>query len=465
MTRPRPRSRPFSRGLLAVLSCFALVAGACASRDADSDSSGGGGGGGGGAGGGGAAEGIDTEDCISDPSAEIEGDTIKLVSSYPQSGLTGAFAEIARGWAAYFDTVNADGGVEIAGKSYQIEFEDADDEYNPQQTASNIEELVGQEGTDAFAAFSVVGTANNINIRDFLGERCVPNLFAATGSVAWGNSEYPWTIGSSLSPYTLEAQVFADYLEENQPDAKVAMLRQADDFGETYEQGFMQAIADTDIELVAVEEYAVGSDQVGAQITTLADSGADAFFNGGTLLACPNALTAQQSEGWDVTTWVSGTCISKTLTGIAGQAADEVLSMTNLKDPQNPAYDEDEDMMAFKAAVEENRPEFKGRELDLENGIVGYGWTQADLLVQAMEAAEAPTRLAIMESVRNLDGLTSGLLLEGVEVTTGPDDSYMGESVTLIQYDAAAQHFSELGEVIDLEGETTELTPEDLITA
>ncbi len=457
------RSR--NRALLAILAVLVLLAGACSSRDDDSTTSGGDGGGGGGNGEDGeAVEGIPTEDCASDPTAEIEGDTIKLVSSYPQSGLPAAFAEIARGWAAYFDKVNAEGGVEIGDRSFQIEFEDLDDEYNPQQTASNIEELVGADGDGAFATFSVVGTANNLNIRDFLDELCVPDLFPATGAVSWGNPEYPWLTGSTLSPYSLEAQAFVEYLQENQPDAKVGMLRQADEFGDTYEDSFRNAIEGTDITLVEVQEYPVGGDEVSSQVTALAGSGADAFFNGATLLACPNGLTAQQTEGWDVTTWVSGTCISKTLTGIAGAAADDVISMTNLKDPQNPAYDDDPDMMAFKDVVTENRPEFKGRELDLENGIIGYGYTQAELLVQAMERAEAPTRLAIMDAVRNYDEADSSLLLDGVTVTTGPDDRFMGETVTLIQYDAAEAHFNEIGEIIDFEGQTAEVTPEDLIT-
>ncbi|HEU5151950.1 MAG TPA: ABC transporter substrate-binding protein [Iamia sp.] len=453
-----------TRGLLALLAVLALLAGACSSRDDD----GGGESTGGGEGGEGSEEVADAygvEDCISDPTAEIEGDTLKLVSSYPQSGLTGAFAEIARGWATRFDEANADGGVDFAGTTVQIEYEDKDDEYNPQKSAANIEELVGANGDGAFAVFSVVGTANNISIRDFLDELCVPDVFAATGSVAWGNPEYPWLIGSTLSPYTLEAQAFADYLKENQPDAKVAMLRQSDEFGTTYEEGFKQAIEGTDIELVAIEEYAVGSDQVASQVTALAASGADAFFNGGTLLACPNALTAKDAEGWEATTWVSGTCISKTLMGLAGAAGDDVLSLTNLKDPLNPEYAEDPAMTDFFAAVEEYQPEFKGRELDLDNAIIAYGYAQADLFIQALEAAESPSRLGLMESIKNLDGVTTPLAHEGITFTTGDGDAYMGESFVLVQYDAAAAHFEEISDVIDFEGQTADLTPEELITA
>src|SRR5690606_38176107 len=213
--------------------------------------------------------------------------------------------------------------------------------------------------------------------------------------------EYPWLIGSTLAPYTLESYAFAEYLKENDPDATVAMLRQSDEFGETYEQTFRQAIEGTDIELVAVESYAPGSDEVRSQVTSLADSGATAFFNGGTLLACPNALKAKQAEGWEAITWVSGTCVSKTLMGLAGSAADGAISLANIKDPLNPKYADDADVNAYREAVEKYRSDFKDRSLDLENAIIAYGWTQAELFVQALEAAEAPTRLAVMDAIRS----------------------------------------------------------------
>src|SRR5918995_1160883 len=196
--------------IVAALLALALVGAACSGRDdddsasTDDESSGDEA----------AASSIDTADCVSDPTAEIEGDEIKLVSSFPQSGATAAFSQIARGWKAYFQMVN----------------EDKDDQYNPATTAQNIDELVGAEGENAFATFSVVGTANNLAIRDQLGELCVPNLFAATGSPTMGSEDYPWTLGSSLSPYSLEGKAFADLLADQKPDATVAMLVQDDDY-------------------------------------------------------------------------------------------------------------------------------------------------------------------------------------------------------------------------------------------
>ncbi|HET6836192.1 MAG TPA: ABC transporter substrate-binding protein [Acidimicrobiales bacterium] len=453
-TGPRPR-------FLAVLLALAMVGAACSSRD-DDDSAQTETGDGGAA----AESSINTDDCVSDPTQEIEGDVITLASSFPQSGLTAAFSEVARGWEAYLEKVNADGGVEIGDRTFTFEFKDMDDQYNAAETATNVEELVGQDGGGAFAVFSVIGTANNIAIRDFLGELCVPDVFAATGSPAWGNPDFPWLIGSTLAPYSLEGYMFAEVLNEQQPDAKVAMLVQDDDFGRAYEEGFRQAIEGTDIEVVEVQKYPTGASEVSAQITALAASGADAFFNGGTLLACPDALTKAAAANWTPITYVSATCASKTLMGLAGAAGDGVYTAANLKDPLNPEWDEDPAMQEYLDTVQQ----YRGDGFDPENAIVAYGYTQAAVFVEALKAAEGPTRLAVMESVRNLDGISDvGLLLPDVSVTTaGEDDPYMGESLLLAQYEFAGEgqrnHFVPQGELVDFEGQTLELTPEDLVT-
>jgi branched-chain amino acid transport system substrate-binding protein len=459
MTRsvPRPSTRRWR--LLSLSVVVVLLAAACSQRDDDDDATSGGNGG--------SAAGdssIDTENCATDPSAEIEGDTIQLVSSYPQSGTFVPFAEIAKGWQAYFEMINEQGGVEIAGQSYQIDWETRDDQYDAASTASNIDDLVGSDGQNAFAAFSVVGTPNNLAIRTNLGNLCVPNLFAATGSPVWGNPEFPWTIGSTLSPYSLEAEVFAQLLEDQKPDAQVAMLVQADDFGRAYQESFEAAIEDTEIELAAVESYPPFESEVSAQVTSLAASGADVFFNGATLLACPDALTSAGQANWQrEITWASSTCLSKTLMGLAGANGAEVYSIANIKDPQSPDWADDEAMQTYREQVEVSVPG-----TDTDNGIVAYGWTQGAALVEALEQAEAPTRLAVMESVHNLDlGDDVGLLQPGTGVLTSTedDDPYLGERFNLVQYAFSpdGSHFELVGDVYDFEGETADLSPEDVI--
>lgn len=448
---------------LSVLLVPMLFAAACSQRDDDDEGTSGNGDNNGDSGG---DSSIDTSNCTSDPTAEIEGDTITLVSSYPQSGLTAAFAEIARGWQSYFSMINDEGGVKIGDKTYQLAWEDKDDQYDAAKTVSNVQEMLGTSNDGGLGTFSVVGTSNNLAIRDQLAAACVPNFLAATGSPAWGNPDYPWLIGGTIPPYSLESYVFTELLKEEKPDAKVAMLVQDDDFGAGYEDSFRKAIEGTDIELVKVEKYQPGAtSDVSAQVTSLAASGADVFFDGATLIPCPDALTKSAQAGWErEITWVSGTCISKTLMGLAGEAAQGVYSIGNIKDPLDPQYDSDEAMSLYKEKVAQYAPD-----ADVENGIVAYGWTQAAVFVSALEAADAPTRLAIMEAVRSLDvGDDVGLLAADTGVKTdGADDPYMGERFNLVQYEFTApdakNHFN-IVKAYDYEGQTAELTPEDLVT-
>ena len=93
-----------------------------------------------------------------------------------------------------------------------------------------------------FALLGMVGTENNLQAQQFLAEQglCVPNLAVATGFPGFGDPEKdPWII-NGLPNYALESIAFADYLKENQPDAKVAILSQNDSFGESYVDGVQE---------------------------------------------------------------------------------------------------------------------------------------------------------------------------------------------------------------------------------
>ena len=166
---------------------------------------------------------IDSSQC--DPSTltqGISGNTIKLGTSLPLSGTYSAFNAILKGEQAYFSYINAQGGVTVAGKKYQIDLVSKDDAYDPAQTSTNVDTLINSD--KVFALFNTVGTKNNLGIRETVNSDCVPDLAIASGAVQWGNTKYPWMLGSELVPYPLEMQVFVDYLKKNKPNAKIALL-------------------------------------------------------------------------------------------------------------------------------------------------------------------------------------------------------------------------------------------------
>ncbi|MCB1037926.1 MAG: ABC transporter substrate-binding protein, partial [Acidimicrobiales bacterium] len=213
------------------------------------------------------------------------------------------------------------------------------------------------------------------------------------------------------------------------------------------------------ITVTQVKTYEAGTNDVKSQVTSLAASGADTFFNGATLLACPGALEQAKASNWDAVTFVSGTCISKTLMGIAGDNADGVFAVTNIKDPMNPAYADDEAMKEYNDTL----AKYGADDVDPENGIVAYGYTQGALLVKILEGLDELTRPALMNAMYDLQDVTGGLLIDGVTVNTSADDRFLAENVQMIQYDAAAEHFNNVGDVLDFEGKTADITPKDLI--
>jgi len=445
-----------SRALVALLAVLALLAAACGGgrEDSNSDeeneaaaeSTGDE-----------AAEYLHVEDCEGDFTQGVTDDTIKIGSSFAQSGAFAAFAQISTGYRAYFNYVNEElGGVD----GRQIELIALDDGYEPGRTATNAQRLVQDEGV--FALFNVIGTANTLAIWDNLEEECVPNLFAGTGAPQWGDPEHPWTVGSFPS-YSLEAVMYARYLEENDPDAEVALLTQNDDFGRTYVDTFKDAIAGTDITVVAEETYEVANPDSTSQVTSLAATGADAVVLGTTALACPNALNAINGTNWEPTIFISGTCTSPTLVGLAEPgAADGIISVTAFKDPRDPQWADDEAMQLFL----EKGAEYGGADIDLENSLVAYGWTMGALLVDTLTNAAELTRPAVMEQALSIDSLVTGLALPTSPFNTVLGiDKYPEEVLQLMQYSEDLGYYEFLGEPQDFEGQTAEVTPEDLITS
>ncbi len=238
-----------------------------------------------------------------------------------------------------------------------------------------------------FAFFNVVGTKNNLAIRDQLAQQCVPDLFAASGATQWGNHSYPWLIGSELVPYPLEVKTFVEYLEKTKPDATIAVLKANDDFGQSYADTLNDMIQGTNLKVVKTQEYDNTGAEVKTQVQSLAATHADAFLAAATLLACPNALTAASDADWHPITYISGTCVSKLLFDLAGKAGDGVFTVTPLRDPADPANADNPATKLYTQQITKQFPT-KTATTDPHEGIIAYGWTTAALFVKTLGERE-----------------------------------------------------------------------------
>ena len=136
-----------SRRLLSVLAAATIATTMAACGGGDDDNGGGGGGGGGGT----AADNEATGPGMTE-------DTVTLGGHYPLTGRAApGYSEIPTGIKAYFDYVNANGGV----YDRQIEWVYRDDGYNPTNTSTVVRELVVDE--EVFAVMGGLGTATQVD--------------------------------------------------------------------------------------------------------------------------------------------------------------------------------------------------------------------------------------------------------------------------------------------------------------
>jgi len=192
-------------------------------------------------------------------------DTDILVGTHmPLTGPAAAgYSKIAPATKAYFDYVNANGGVHGRKISYKI----MDDTYNPATTQQVVRELVLQD--KVFAILNGLGTPTHTGVLDFLKTNRVPDLFVASGSRSWDQPDkYPGTFGFNVD-YTVEGKILATHVKQTQAGKKVCFLGQDDDFGRDALAGIEKILGP----VTAKQSYVTSNPNVGPQMGALKQAG------------------------------------------------------------------------------------------------------------------------------------------------------------------------------------------------
>jgi branched-chain amino acid transport system substrate-binding protein len=150
---------------------------------------------------------------------------IKIGNIMPYSGPASAYATIGKTEAAYFNKINAEGGI----NGRKINFISYDDGYSPPKAVEQARKLV--EADEVLLIFNPLGTPSNSAIQKYMNAKKVPQIFVSSGAAKWNDPKnFPWTMGWQPS-YQVEARIYAKYILQNYPGKTIGILYQNDDFG------------------------------------------------------------------------------------------------------------------------------------------------------------------------------------------------------------------------------------------
>jgi branched-chain amino acid transport system substrate-binding protein len=352
---------------------------------------------------------------------------IKIGGISPYSGPASSYGTIGKGIKAYFDKVNAEGGI----NGRKLNFISYDDGYNPSRTVEMARKLVEQD--EVLFIFNVLGTPTNSAIHKYMNQQKVPQLFNATGATKWGDPKaYPWTIGWQPS-YQSEAFIYAQHILDTKPNAKIGIIYQNDDYGRDYLKGFEDGLGDKAKTMIVKKvSYEATDATIDSQMVDLKASGADTFFNITIPKFAAQAIKKAADIGWKPTHYLNGVSASvgSTIIPAGPENAVGVITAYYLKDPTDSAWQATPEYKDWLAWMQKY---FPGGDLKDANNVFAYAVSQT--LVEVLKkCGDNLTRENIMRQAASLDH-TSPMLLPGVNVKTGSDDFFPIERQQLQRWD------------------------------
>jgi len=340
---------------------------------------------------------------------------IKVGNIMPYSGPASAYGVIGKTEQAYFNKINAAGGI----NGRKINFVSYDDGYSPPKAVEQARKLV--ESDEVLLIFNPLGTPSNSAIQKYMNSKKVPQLFVATGATKWNDPQnFPWTMGWQPN-YQSESRIYAKYLLKERPAAKIAVLYQNDDYGKDYLKGLKEGLgAKAAAMIIAEESYETTEPSVDNHIVKLKATGADVFVNITTPKFAAQSIKKIAEIEWKPLHILNnvGASIGSVIKPAGFENSQGIISATYLKDASDPQWDNDGGMKEFLDFLAKDFPE--GNKLD-GSVIVGFGVAQT--LVQVLkQCGDNLTRDNVMKQAASLKDFRTEVLLPGIKINTSPSD-------------------------------------------
>jgi branched-chain amino acid transport system substrate-binding protein len=353
---------------------------------------------------------------------------IKIGNTMPYSGPASAYGAIGKADAAYFQMINDQGGV----NGRKINFITLDDGYSPPKTVEQTRRLVEQD--EVAFVFDGLGTPSTSAVQKYLNQKKIPQIFVATGASKWGDpANFHWTMGWQPD-YQTEAKIYAKYILQNKPNAKIAIIWQNDDFGKDYLIGLKAGLGDKYDKMVVKDaSYEVTDPTIDSQIVSLQASGADTLVIAATPKFAAQTIRKVFDIGWqplELMTNVSSS-VGAVMTPAGPEKGIGVVTTAYGKDPKDPTWQNDPGMAEWRQFMAKYLPD-----ADQTDANYVFGYAVSRTMVQVLkQCGNDLSRENIMKQAANLKDFELPTLLPGVKINTGPNDYFPIETLQMERWD------------------------------
>lgn len=384
-----------------------------------------------------------------EPTPGVTDDKVTIGTHQPLTGPAAAgYATVSAATSAYFEYVNANGGI----NGRQIEYLVEDDEYDPVNTQQVVRDLVERE--EVFAIVNGLGTPTHSSVLDYLDDEAVPDLFISSGSRVWNQPHvYPNTFGYNAE-YVTEGAALAQYAVDQHPDATVCVLGQDDDYGEGILEGVEIVVGGN--EIAETQLYSTSNEDLTDYLLRLREADCEVnilgTINGFTALALGTAAQLEWFPKWYVS---SSGADYPTLVQYLGEETGPAL-LEGMVSVNYLPFSPDSEWVALFRQIND---EYNEGAPFTANTV--FGMSAGYLFAEALAAAgEEPTRESLIAAVE------SGKLLgNGIVPLSYSDDDHAGYQTVGIatvnggvqDYEGTTYHVN-VGQVTEVEADPVPLT-------
>lgn len=353
---------------------------------------------------------------------------IKLGTTAYYSGPASTAAAYGLAQVAYFQMVNDRGGI----NSRRVNLISLDNAFSPPKALEQTRRLV--ESDEVFAIAGSLGTPTNVAIQKYLNGKGVPNLYLTSGAERFNDpKEFPWIV-PFYPIYAAQSALFAKYILQERPSAKIAVQYENDDLGRDYVKGLKQGLGDRASAMIVKElSHELSDPTIDAQILDFRGAGADVLIQFTQSKFAAQGIRVAAGLNWHPLHIAASNAgsIGTTFIPAGADASKGVITATWERNPTDPTQAEHPAVKDFKAFAARYMPN-----LDLNNAAALPGYNNAWMIEQVLKrCGDDLTRENLLKQATTLKDVTPPMFIDGIGVYNSPTDYRAIHHLQLTRFD------------------------------